>query len=365
MFERTFRRGLPVLVGLGAIPVAVHAVIALSARHELTQVESIVAMHSLMLSRGEGLYYSLRDYPFTVSPYGPIFYSLCAGLMQLSIPPLLAGRLISLVSLAGIVVVCWLLLRIHTTNKYAAPFGALLIVSTVRLACWGVVAQVDTLGVLLSVAALYCFSLFRARGSSRFLALSGLFLVLAFFTKQTMVAAAAAIVLVLALENWRAALRLALGAGASIAVIAFALNWITGGGYFENAVFSNLNPMKLSKLLSQGKQFLIFAGPLLIVSAAGVRLSFRSGIHLFYAYALSSVAVFLFTAAKVGSDLNYQLEPGVALGLCAGWALDRLEFFPKWFSARQDGTPRAESGPSAALPEPAAPCVEIRILPMV
>jgi hypothetical protein len=36
------------------------------------------------------------------------------------------------------------------------------------------------------------------------------------------------------------------------------------------------------------------------------------------------------TAPKLGSDLNYQLETMAVLGLCAGWSLHRLDFFPLW-----------------------------------
>ena len=42
--------------------------------------------------------------------------------------------------------------------------------------------------------------------------------------------------------------------------------------------------------------------------------------------------IFLATASKIGSDLNYQTETVVALSLCAGLALERLRFFPLLFA---------------------------------
>ncbi len=46
---------------------------------------------------------------------------------------------------------------------------------------------------------------------------------------------------------------------------------------------------------------------------------------------MAAAGVFLLTAAKVGSDLNYQIETVAALSLCAGVALARLDYFPLLF----------------------------------
>jgi hypothetical protein len=46
---------------------------------------------------------------------------------------------------------------------------------------------------------------------------------------------------------------------------------------------------------------------------------------------LLAAGVFAVTAGKIGADLNYQVELLLALALCAGWTLDRIEFFPRLF----------------------------------
>jgi hypothetical protein len=50
-----------------------------------------------------------------------------------------------------------------------------------------------------------------------------------------------------------------------------------------------------------------------------------------YIYLALASAVFALTAGKIGADLNYQVELLLALGLCAGWTLDRIGFFPRLF----------------------------------
>lgn len=101
--ERVFRGILTVFSVVAVLIFAAHLLLTAWSQHSFSQVEAIVATHSQMLAAGEGLYYDLDQYPFTVNPYGPIFYHLLAGLFSLGVPVLLAGRLISLAALAGTV----------------------------------------------------------------------------------------------------------------------------------------------------------------------------------------------------------------------------------------------------------------------
>ena len=70
---RLLRQALGCIAILVAIGLVASFAVALWARNALTPVEGIVALHSRMLSQGEGLYYDLNRYPFTISPYGPIY----------------------------------------------------------------------------------------------------------------------------------------------------------------------------------------------------------------------------------------------------------------------------------------------------
>src|SRR2546428_10523970 len=102
-------------------------------RHETTQVETIVAIHSLTLSETGHLYYDLNHYPFTVSPYMPLYYSSSAALHRLGLPPLVAGRLLAASALIGVIVLSWLPLGLYTTDRFAPLAGAPLGGSTADL----------------------------------------------------------------------------------------------------------------------------------------------------------------------------------------------------------------------------------------
>jgi hypothetical protein len=315
------------LVGLA---MAGQAVTALRARHEITQVESIVGVHATMLANGEGLYYDLQEYPFTISPYGPVFYSLAAILHKTGLPVLTAGRLISLVSLLAILVVAQRLLWLSTNDRRAAAAGTLLVASTAILLSWGTVGQSDMLALCFSLLAFHQYLRHRSTGRLRPLVWSGISVALAVFTKQSFVAAGASIVLLLLLEHRRRGVVYAACLGGCGLGLALALNTWTQGRYFDNAVLANLNPFSMDKAWDHLRYFLPAAGSLLVLTAAGWVRGERSRFHPLHLYLAVALTVMAVTVPKVGSDLNYQIETILLLGLCSGWSLYRLDFFPLW-----------------------------------
>ncbi len=85
-----------IILAAAAVGIVAHLGVMLWASHEFTQVESVIALQSDALAAGQGLYYDLNSYPYTVSAYGPIFYSLWAALVKAGAPHYTGGRMISL-----------------------------------------------------------------------------------------------------------------------------------------------------------------------------------------------------------------------------------------------------------------------------
>lgn len=311
---------------LVAISLVAMFAVALWARTALTPVEGIVALHSRMFAQGEGLYYDLNRYPFTATVYGPIYYSLCAVLDHLGLPFYAAARAISLSAVLGTLWFGWKILGRLTTNPVARTTGVLLAASTANFLYWGTVGQVDPLAIFFSITA---FSYFLEWHDSRVSAsfwLSGLFVVLAAFTKQTAIAAGIAIAVTLLWEDRKAAIRWIAAVALAGCTIVAALNFATHGNYLENAVFANLNPFRLDKLVQQAQYFSLTAGGLFLIVACGLRTVTRQTCPLFL-YTGLALVVWLLTAAKVGSDLNYQVEMTLLLSLSAAVALDQCGFF--------------------------------------
>ncbi len=326
--ELWFRRILTTFCVVAALGIVAHFSVLLWGQNEFTLPESVVAGQSMMLAHGGTLYYSLRDYPYTVNAYMPLFYLLDAGLIRLTIPAFVAGRLLSFAALLGIYAVSWRMLMLYTGRLYCAWLGTLLCVSTSLLLSWGTVGQVDTLAVCLALTGFYYYSRHR-------LIPAGVFVILAVLTKQTMLAAPAAIFVCLCFENWKAALRF--GASVATVVLAVVIGWnaATHGNFLANTVFANLNPFAIEQLSPHLNYMLIAAGQLVLVAAAGALATWSGQGKALLIYLGFAAAMFLATAPKIGSDSNYQIETTILLVLCAAAGLEALGFFDFLFSGRR------------------------------
>ncbi len=324
--EIYFRRIVVVFAILAVLLVIGHFAVLLWAQNCFTGGECVVAAHTLMLLHDGTLYYDFHHYPYTVAPYTPLFYLADAGLQILGLPVYMAGRLISLLAAIGIVVLSWFVTLLYTKDRYSASISVLLCASSTLLLTWGTVGQVDVLAVFWSLAAFYLYSRYEILKEST-LFWAGVCAVLAFFTKQTMLACPAAIFLLMLLRRRKTALLFGCACAAVVAVVALALDAVLGGRFLADTVRANLNPYSIGKL-QQHLRFTIFeAGPLLIIAMCGARAAIaKCGAALFVYLGLAG-GVFLVSAPKVGSDLNYQLEFTIVLILCASAGLHSLDFF--------------------------------------
>jgi hypothetical protein len=322
--EHKFRSGLWIASALAALALAATAVTAFHAVNEFAPPESVVAAQSSMLAHDGTLYYDLNHYPYTVCAYMPVFYVLEAALIRVGFVPAQGGRLISLAAWCGIVFLCFQIVMVYTGDRTAAWVASILAASSSLLLFWGSTGQVDTLAVFFALTAFYQFS----RGQLLWAAvLAGL----ALFTKQTMVAAPAAICLALFLRDRKRAVLFAAGLGGALAAAILAVNAATHGRFIANTVLANMNPFAWHKLGDQVRFFGSVSGALALVTTAGFSKLRRGPGVAICIYLASVTLVFFATAPKIGSDTNYQIELTAALAIAASIALHRLDFFPLLF----------------------------------
>ncbi len=324
--EIKFRRGLWIASALAAVAILACCFTMLRSENELSPPESVVSAQSQMLAHDGTLYYDLNRYPYTVCAYMPILYFLEGAMVRAGIPATLGGRMVSFAALLGLIAVCWRMALLYTGDRYAAWTGAILVASSSLLMYWGTIGQVDMLAVFLAVAAFYQFSRYWVRGEST-LALAGALAGLALFTKQTMVAAPAAMFVALWIRDKRTALKF----GVLFAVAAGGLVWgidrALGGRFLADTIFANLNPMSGAKLLRQLQYLGSVSGCLAIVAASSLGRIVRGRGVAMAIYLAFACMVFLATASKIGSDSNYQIEITVVLAMCAAIGLHELDFF--------------------------------------
>jgi hypothetical protein len=286
-----------------------------------------VAAHASMLVHDGTLYYDFHHYPYTVAPYTPLFYLLDAGLQKVGLPIYTAGRVISFAAALGIVALGWYIALLYTKERYSAATCALLCASSSLLFLWGTVGQVDVLALFWALAAFYLYSRYDLLGEHT-LIWAGACALLAFFTKQTMLACPAAICLLLLFTRRKlVAVKFALSCLAVAAIIVFSLDATLGGRFLADTVRANLNPYSLDKLLVHLRFALLVAGPLILVVALGARQAIRKTGAAPFVYLGLAALVFIGSVPKTGSDLNYQLEFTVLLMVCASLGLHALDFF--------------------------------------
>ena len=332
--ELWFRRVLFSLAAVALLCAVFQFGVMLWADNSFTGPESVVAAQSMMLARNGTLYYALNGYPYTVSAYMPIFYLLEAGLYKFGLPAYTAGRIISFLALLGLSVLCWRIVLLYTGDRYCAGMAALFCASSCLLLSYGTVGQVDMLAVFWGITAFYQCSRYLLRGEKTLL-WAGLFAVLAFFTKQTMIALPATLCLLLSVQRRKVALQFGIAVAGAIVALFVAIDASLHGRFLADTVLANLNPFSLGKVWPHLMFMLATAGPLFLVAAAGARPAIRTGLQAPFAYLAAALLVFALTAPKIGSDVNYQIEFTVVLILCASVALHGLDFFALSFAGNR------------------------------
>src|ERR1700693_1876029 len=230
--EVWFRRILILFSIAAGLGIVCHLGVLLWAENSFTGPQCVVAANTMMLARDGTLYYDLNHYPYTVSAYTPVFYLLQAGLFKLGLPAYTAGRLISFAALLGVFVLVWRLALLYTADRYCAWLATLLAASSALLLSWGTVGQVDSLAVFFALTAFYLYSRYDLLGEKTLLWAAG-FAVLAFFTKQTMLACPAAIVVLLWSHRRRTAIQFGAGLAALVTVLALSLNAALDGRFIS------------------------------------------------------------------------------------------------------------------------------------
>ncbi len=259
--------------------------------------------------------------PVVLTLYPPMYFALAATVDRWagSGGTFLGLRVVSAAALIGLLV----LVAVHTHVRRVPPLWVMALVAAVLMtpAVYQLVGggQADTLALFwtwVGITAALGMHSSRIRASRWLLAAAAAFF-LAFFAKQSFVAAPAALVVSLFLIGRRgtaAAFGLGLAAFALCGV--FLLDSLTAGGYLANTLgaltggsgWSNLTS---SLSASEPVQWLPIVVAVLLTVRRGLRLGFPE------LYLLGSTLLHTVAMLKTGSSVNYLLEPTFALLLLA------------------------------------------------
>jgi hypothetical protein len=280
--------------------------------------EDIVLYCSRLLSSGYQIYHSNPsiDAPFCYPMYPPVHYYILAAAHRLFGDSLIVGRLVCFVFLFVTAAMIGMIASIRSGNKHAGPAAAGIFLFFNPILFWSAQNRVDITALMFAVAgALWYFKFEKTRFSYLF---SAVFFALAVYTKQTMLACFAALVLSLLFSNAKRAVALA-ALWSVIAIAVFAcFNSITDGGFYFQMFRMHQAPMlpdrayTLLKMILSDGMFLVFTAIALLPMASRRRFGFET---VFIVVSWVSAAAAL---SYYGSSVNYMFETCAAVSIGAG-----------------------------------------------
>jgi len=321
---------------LGAFSTQIEAIFF---RYPLDYGEAPLVNQAMQLNAGNSIYrQSIQEPPYTIANYPPVFVGVLALFEKAFGPVFWYGRLISALSAIGSAVMILLIVNSRSQNYKLALITALIFFNIPYVIGWSILARIDHLALFFALSGL-CI-LFREKPSQRLidinLVFGSLFMVLAFFTRQSYaLAAPLAGFLYLMQKNWRRAAFLT-GFVGGLSLILFALlNFLTNGGFYFNIVTANINPFGVERVVNHFRNFFDLAPFLFILAGFGIILVIKKvdGWPLLIGFVFGGFFSAI-TIGKIGSNINYFLEFAAGLSLLVGFGLIVMERRSKklWFA---------------------------------
>jgi Dolichyl-phosphate-mannose-protein mannosyltransferase len=284
---------------------------------EIDYEEGNILNSGLRIVQGRPLYPAPGSFPYILNPYGPMGYLVSALGIKIFGLGLFGPRLF--IVFAGIAVAI-LIAALTKTLGGRWDAGALLGLSYLCLplvSYWLPLLRVDFLAVFLSLLGLYVFSRFRSAWP-----LAALLFASAILTKQTAVAAPAAVFLELIAERKFAR---AFGIIGIVVGSVFACMEALGQGFIFAFLKTHPDPYSFYRAFQSG--FAAVHGCMLIlvvIAYAAVfrfRWTRRSRLAWFYVSLCSLSAL---SVGKLGSNMNHFIEWTAAVCIIGGLALSEL-----------------------------------------
>lgn len=324
--------------------------------YEIDYGEGIVWQQLRLIAGGHG-YGRIDQFPAIVFHYPPFYHVTAAALARLGgWDQLAAARALSVgCSLIAAAVVAGIVARLarlemqRDAGWICGIWAGLIALSFRTVLMWSSVMRVDMLFVALSLAGFYAGM--RALTQPRAVYAAAVLFVAAIFTKQTAIAAPAAVFATLLYLRPALALR---GIAAIVVVSLAALIPVmvfSDGQFFQHIIMYNVNRIDISnglhsfKVVSGAWAYCVIAlwaiqarlGRFLSARGAGPRPNLRQRLLASPSEASFAMVLVYFGMAtlmlalvfKSGSSDNYYLEWEFLLGLLAGLALFEAAFAPR------------------------------------
>jgi 4-amino-4-deoxy-L-arabinose transferase-like glycosyltransferase len=262
--------------------------------------------------------------PFNTSFYPPVgFYVL--GYFQIVFgESLISGRILNLIYTLGCLLMIFLIVQHETKDKLVALIAALLPMTAITMIAWSFFIRVDLFGIFFDMAGVYIF--LKNKDSLKILWAIPVF-VLAFYTKQSMVAGIVTCIVYLLLhKEWRRTLFF----GGTFAVIAGGIFLtaviLTHGGYYREVyLYQRTDPAYQSPALIL---ITVMVGLVLYLPATVMAAAWWTGQKkwdLLRIFIIFTLIVNVSNLVHPGGNFNYLFESVFVVCILAGMYLNHVD----------------------------------------
>jgi hypothetical protein len=268
------------------------------------------------------LYRDFSQPPYATTPYTPGYYLLAAlasGLdRNLGVATTYRiGRAISIAALAVALAAASILCRNIGESGLGAMSAAFLVSTLPYFSIWTATCRPDMLALAFSITGL-AFTTSHLRGATVFAILC---LSVAILTKQSYCAATAtAVAWSLICGHWRRGVTFALGVGAIVMTAFVVCELWTGGQFISNVITANVAPTVPTQACTMILRFCSIATIPLLFACLRILFDIEWQAQpwtIETIYLMLSWLVAVASSIKAGADLNYFIEPGMALSIFA------------------------------------------------
>lgn len=314
-----------IAMGSVAYSYVYRAICAIRYHQPLDYGEGPILNQVRYILQGRNYYKDINSPPYIVGNYPPVFNLLSVVFVPILGVSFGTGRLLAFLAVLGTAYIIHKIVFHFTGNRIVSLITALFYLAIDYVYVWGIYMRIDTLSIFFNMVGIYW--VIRYEEDYRKLRWCILFFLLALYTRQSMIAGTAGAYIYLLTKDKRLAGRLILYTIAYGLSIFILLNTITGGQFYLHVVKYNNNIFTtrqlwffLSKEIFTYTTFL-FTG--LIASILWLKDKKRRIISLYFIFAF----LVQLTVGKVGSMLNYLIEPvgimGIIVGIITGDALKK------------------------------------------
>jgi len=318
---------LVIAVSVAAFSFLYHAHKIVLFPYELTNAEELFLRDAIQIRRGQQVYTEVNDFPLIRSGKPPLFSVLAASLIPLVGRSLATTRLVA--ALSTLLTPLLIGSITYQAGRRVMPSVACgcAYLGSIFVYQWGAWGRVDPTAILFSLLAILVVLHWPDK---RGICLAAFCCLLSLYTKQTLWAAPAAIILWLL---WRRQVRHALGFALLLGAVGGALfllfTVLTRGQFFLHLVVYNVREYSYRAFFSYWRAYLLTHGGIAAIALLGGAIYLRDkkpSLPLLY---LGASALMTVTVGRAGASSNYFLELVAATlilcGLCWGELANRRD----------------------------------------